>query len=59
MNAFYWTVPKEWVIRETYIEDEDGTWNIDMKKHNLHAFVYSIAVDRGVKLDELLQYVYT
>ena len=32
---------------------------IGMKEHGLHALGYSIAVDRVVELDELLQYVYT
>ena len=59
MSAFDWTIPKEWVTREAYIEDEDGNWIIGMKEHGLHALGYSIAVDRVVELDELLQYVYT
>ena len=36
-QVFDWTVPKEWVIREAYVEDEGGNRIIDFKKHNLHA----------------------
>lgn len=58
-SVFDWTVPKEWVIREAYIEDENGNHIIDMKDSNLHVLGYSIPVDRWVDLDELKQYVYT
>jgi len=58
-SVFDWTVPKEWVIREAYIEDESGDHIIDMNENNLHVLGYSIPVDRWVDLDELKQYVYT
>jgi len=57
--VFDWTVPKEWVIRDAYIEDEEGNRIVDMKQHNLHIMGYSIAVDRWVDLKELKQYLYT
>lgn len=44
-SVFDWTVPKEWVIREAYIEDENGNHIIDMKEHNLHVMGYSTPVD--------------
>ena len=59
MPVFDWTVPKEWVIRDAYIEDEIGNRVIDMKQHNLHVMGYSTPVDRWVDLDELKQYIYT
>lgn len=58
-KVFDWTVPKEWVIREAYIEDESGHHIIDMKDHNLYVMGYSTPVDRWVELDELKQYIYT
>ena len=33
-QVFDWTVPKEWVIREAYVEDEGGNRIIDFKKQN-------------------------
>ena len=57
-HVFDWTVPKEWVIREAYIEDEDGNHIIDMKDTNLHVLGYSAPVDSWVELDELKQHVY-
>ncbi len=57
--VFDWTVPKEWVIREAYIEDENGEHIIDMKENNLHVMGYSVPVDRWVDLDELKSYIYT
>lgn len=58
-QVFDWTVPKEWVIREAYIEDRFGNRVVDMAENNLHVMGYSTAVDRWVELEELKQYVYT
>ena len=57
-KAFDWTVPKEWDIREGYIEDEEGTRIVDYNDLNLHVVGYSCPVDRVVDLDELKQYIY-
>lgn len=58
-QVFDWTVPKEWVIRAAYIENEQGERIIDMEENNLHVMGYSVSVDQWVTLDELKQYVYT
>ena len=57
-QVFDWTVPKEWKIREAYIEDERGDHIIDMKESNLHVLGYSTPVDEWVDLDELKKHVY-
>lgn len=58
-KVFDWTVPKEWVIRQAYIEDENGNRIIDMAENNLHVLGYSAPVDKWVELDELVNYIYT
>lgn len=58
-KAFDWTVPREWKIREAYIEDEAGNHIIDMKNNNLHVLGYSTPVDKWVSLDELKEHIYT
>lgn len=58
-QVFDWIVPKEWVIREAYIEDIAGRRVLDMSENNLHVMGYSVAVDRWVDLEELKQYLYT
>ena len=58
-KAFDWTVPREWKIREAYIEDEAGNHIIDMKNNNLHVLGYSISIDKWVSLDELKENIYT
>ncbi|MBQ0027600.1 MAG: DUF4910 domain-containing protein [Lachnospiraceae bacterium] len=57
-TVFDWTVPKEWVIREAYIEDEEGNHIIDMKVNNLHVLGYSAPVDEWVDLEKLKQHVF-
>lgn len=57
-KVFDWTVPKEWSIRQAYIEDEKGNRIIDYKDLNLHVVGYSVPVDRWVDLEELKQYIY-
>lgn len=58
-RAFDWTVPKEWVIREAYIEDSSGNHVIDMAENNLHVMGYSAPVDQWVDLAELKDHIYT
>lgn len=57
--VFDWTVPKEWVIREAYIEDTSGRRVIDMAENNLHVMGCSMPVDRWVDLAELKEHIYT
>ena len=58
-QVFDWTVPKEWNIKDAYIETSSGERIVDFKKHNLHVVGYSTPVDKTVSLEELLQIVYT
>ena len=58
-QVFDWTVPKEWAIREAYIENEAGERIIDMNVNNLHVVGYSISVDEWIELEELKEYIYT
>lgn len=58
-RVFDWTVPQEWVIREAYIENEQGHRIIDFKENNLFVLGYSIPTDQWVELEELKQYIYT
>lgn len=54
-----WTVPKEWVIREAWIKDEQENVIVDFKVNNLHVLNYSEAVDSIMDLEELKKYIYT
>lgn len=57
-KVFDWTVPKEWAIRQAYIEDEKGNRIVDYRDLNLHVMGYSVPVDRWVDLEELKQYIH-
>ena len=58
-QVFDWTVPKEWNIRDAYVETKDGEKVIDFKKTNLHVLGYSVPVDKWVSRDELFEHLYT
>lgn len=57
--VFDWTVPKEWNIREAWIEDGRGERVVDFARSNLHVVSYSVPVRRRVSLEELRQHVFT
>ena len=57
-QVFDWVIPKEWKIREAYIENGKGERIIDMKKNNLHVMGYSMPLDKYVNLEELKNFVY-
>jgi len=56
-QVFDWTVPKEWEIREGYIEDGQGRRILDYHQNNLHVMGYSAPLDKYVELEELLEYI--
>jgi len=35
-KVFDWTIPKEWVVNEAWIKDENGKKIINFQKKNLH-----------------------
>ena len=57
-QVFDWTVPKEWAVRQAYIEKEAGERVIDYKNLNLHVVGYSTPVDEWVDLEELKKHIY-
>ncbi len=58
-KAFDWTVPKEWIIRDAFIEAEDGKKYACFSENNLHIVGYSSAVDKWINYEELLDHIYT
>jgi aminopeptidase-like protein len=58
-RAFDWEVPKEWTIRDAFVEDENGRRIVDFRACNLSVLGYSIPVDRMVSLDELREHLHT
>lgn len=58
-QVFDWTVPREWRIRDAFIEAADGTRVVDFRAHNLHVVNYSTAVDAVLPLQELRRHIHT
>lgn len=58
-QVFDWTVPKEWNIRDAYIENSRGERIIDFRENNLHVLGYSLPMDRKMSLAELKEIVFT
>ena len=58
-KCYNWIVPKEWVIRDAYVEDDKGKRIIDFKKNNLHVLNYSTSVNDTVSYAKLTKHLYT
>ena len=54
-----WTVPREWSIRDAFVEDPGGRRVIDFQASNLHVVSYSTPVDRTMPLAELRDHLHT
>ncbi|MEZ5598761.1 MAG: DUF4910 domain-containing protein [Pseudomonadales bacterium] len=51
--VFDWQVPREWRIREAWVEAPDGTRVVDFAQSNLHVMSYSTPVDAVMPLEQL------
>lgn len=59
-TVFDWNIPKEWRIRDAYIEHlASGQRFAEFSKCNLHVMGYSEPVDRILNKDELIDHIYT
>ena len=58
-QAFDWTVPKEWNIRDAYIKDADGRRVVDFRDNNLHVVNYSAPVNARMTLGELRPHLHS
>jgi len=52
-RVFDWEVPREWVVREAYVEAPDGRRLFDVREHTLHLLNYSAPFQGTVSRDEL------
>ena len=58
-QVFDWTLPREWNVREAWIEGPDGRRVVDVADSSLHLLGYSTPVDEELDRDELLEHLYT
>jgi len=54
-----WEVPKEWNIREAYINNSSGEKIIDFKTLNLHVLNYSTPINQTMGLKELSPHLFS
>jgi len=58
-EAFDWTVPKEWNIRNAYIKGPDGAKVVDFRQCSLHVMNYSTPIRATMPLSELKPHLFT
>jgi aminopeptidase-like protein len=59
MSCFDWEIPKEWNVKEAYLEDQEGQRMVDFADNNLHLLGYSIPFKGKISKEELKKHLYT
>jgi aminopeptidase-like protein len=58
-EAFDWSVPREWNIKDAYVKNSKGERVIDFKESNLHVVGYSVPVSAKMSLTQLREHLFT
>lgn len=58
-KVFDWTVPREWVAREAFLDGPDGKRILDMRDNNLHLLNYSTGFRGEVSREELDEHLHS
>jgi aminopeptidase-like protein len=58
-QVFDWTVPREWNIRDAYVNNSRGERVIDFRRSNLHVVNYSAPVNTKLPLQQLKKHLHT
>ena len=58
-EAYDWTVPREWNIRDAYVKNARGDKVIDFSESSLHVVNYSTPIQRKMSLAELRPHLFT
>lgn len=58
-QVFDWVVPREWNIRDAWIQNSKGEKIVDIQQSNLHVLNYSTPINRKVKLEELKEHLFS
>ncbi len=57
-QAYDWTIPKEWNIRDAWIKNSKGEKIVDFQKSNLHVVSYSTPICQKIKWGELKEHLH-
>jgi aminopeptidase-like protein len=58
-QVFDWTLPREWNVREAWVDAPDGTRVIDVAESSLHLLGYSVPVETTLDLAALREHLHT
>jgi aminopeptidase-like protein len=58
-QVFDWTVPKEWKVKEAFIQTPTGKRICEFNRNNLHLVGYSIPVRKKLTLTKLKEHLYS
>ena len=58
-KAFDWKVPKEWEVKDAYVQEVGGKKIINFLKNNLHLVGYSTGVNKVLNFKQLNKKLYS
>lgn len=58
-KVFDWDVPREWNIRDAWIQNAAGERVVDFRRHNLHVMSYSTPIRARMSLAELRPHLFS